>query len=158
MNVNYLLPNKYKKVGWMVFIPSAIIGIITVIFELEPEWLDVRVPSISIDEFLGEKEVFGMVKTNFMNEICGVLVIISSLIVGFSKERQEDEYISKIRMESLVWAVYVNYGILLISFLFIYDFAFYWIMVFNMFTVLVFFIIRLQWQISKTKKSLDYEE
>jgi hypothetical protein len=118
----------------------------------------VRVPSISIDEFLGEKEVFGMVKTNFMNEICGVLVIISSLIVGFSKERQEDEYISKIRMESLVWAVYVNYGILLISFLFIYDFAFYWIMVFNMFTVLVFFIIRLQWQISKTKKSLDYEE
>ena len=99
-----------------------------------------------------------MVSNNILNEILGILVIVSSLFVAFSKEKSEDEYISKIRLESLVWAVYFNYGILLFSFLFIYNFSFFWVMLFNMFTVLVFFIIRFNWQISVLKKSAVYEE
>ena len=97
-------------------------------------------------------------ENNILNEVLGVLVIISSLLVAFSKEKSDDEYISKIRLESLVWAVYVNYGILLISFIFIFDLSFLWVMIFNMFTVLLFFIIRFNWQISKLKKSASYEE
>jgi len=83
---------------------------------------------------------------------------LSSLLVAFSKEESEDEYISKIRLESLVWAVYFNYAILLISSLFIFDFAFLWVMIFNMFTILLFFIIRFNWQIYKLKKFVHYEE
>ena len=99
-----------------------------------------------------------MVNNNILNEIFGILIIISSLFVAFSKEKSEDEYISKIRLESLVWAVYFNYGILLFSILFVFDFSFLWVMIFNMFTVLLFFIIRFNWQISKLKKSANYEE
>jgi hypothetical protein len=52
----------------------------------------------------------------------------------------------------LAWAVYFNYAILILTFLFIYDFAFLWVMVFNMFTVLLFFIVRFNWQIFKLKR------
>ena len=158
MKLNYLFPNKYKKIGWLIFIPSAIIGLTTLIFEFEPNSLDFNMPAIFIDELFGDKHFIGIVNNNVLNEILGVLIILSSLLVAFSKEESEDEYISKIRLESLVWAVYFNYAVLLISFVLIFDLAFLWVMIFNMFTILLFFIIRFNWQISKLKKIAHYEE
>lgn len=158
MIINYLFPNKFKKIGWLILIPSAILGIVTLIFEYEPSFLDFKLPGIFVTEILGKTKMFGMVTNNILNDIIGILIIISSLLVAFSKEESEDEFISKIRLESLVWAVYVNYGILLLSFLIIYDLSFLWVMWFNMFTILIFFIVRFYWQISKLKKSANYEE
>ena len=131
---------------------------ITLIVDFEPKYLDLNVPAIFIDEIIGDKHFIGMVNNNILNEILGILIILSSLLVAFSKEKSEDEYISKIRLESLVWAVYINYAILLISFLFIFELSFLWVMIFNMFTILLFFIIRFNWQISNLKKSARYEE
>lgn len=158
MKINYLFPSKYKNIGWFILIPSAILGLLTLLYDYEPAFLDFNIPAIFADEFFGDKHFFGLVNNNVLNEIFGILIIISSLLVAFSKEKSEDEYISKIRLESLVWAVYVNYAILLFTFLFIFDLAFLWIMIFNIFTVLLFFIIRFNWQISKFKKSAKYEE
>lgn len=92
-----------------------------------------------------------MLDNNILNEILGIIMIISSVLVAFSKEVNEDEYISKIRLESLVWAVYLNYAILLLAFVFVYGMSFLWVMIFNMFTILIFFIIRFNWQIRKLK-------
>lgn len=159
MKLNFLFPNKYKKIGWLILIPSAIIGLSTLIYEYEPSFLDFNVPAIFVDElFSVNKKTFRMVTNNILNEILGVLIIISTFLVAFSKEKSEDEYISKIRFESLAWAVYFNYAILILTLLFIYDFAFLWVMVFNMFTVLLFFIVRFNWQISKLKTTTSYEE
>ncbi len=158
MKLTYLFPSKFKKIGWVVLIPSAIVGIITLFFDIEPSFLDCNVPAILVDEMFSKKIIFGFVENNILNEILGILIIISSILVAFSKEVFEDEYISKIRLESLVWAVYINYSILLLAFLFIYDFSFFWVMVFNMFTILLFFIIRFHWQISKQQNMLKNEE
>ena len=159
MKLNFLFPNKFKRIGWLTLIPSVIIGLLTLIYEYEPSFLDFNVPAIFVDElFSVNKKTFRMVTNNILNEILGVLIIISTFLVAFSKEKSEDEYISKIRFESLAWAVYFNYAILILTLLFIYDFAFLWVMVFNMFTVLLFFIVRFNWQISKLKKSASYEE
>ena len=159
MKLNFLFPSKFKRIGWFTLIPSAIIGLLILIYEYEPSFLDFNVPAIFVDElFSVNKKTFRMVTNNILNEILGVLIIISTFFVAFSKEKSEDEYISKIRFESLAWAVYFNYAILILTVLFIYDFAFLWVMVFNMFTVLLFFIVRFNWQISKLKKSASYEE
>ena len=159
MKLNFLFPNTFKRIGWFTLIPSAIICLLTLIYEYEPSFLDFNVPAIFVDELLSvNRKTFRMVTNNILNEILGVLIIISTFLVAFSKEKSEDEYISKIRFESLAWAVYFNYAILILTLLFIYDFAFLWVMVFNMFTVLLFFIVRFNWQISKFKKSASYEE
>lgn len=131
MKLNFLFPNEFKKIGWIILIPSAVIGLFTIIYNYEPSFLDFNVPAIFVDEISlsNDKQLFGMVNNNILNEILGILIIISSLLVAFSKENLEDEYISKTRLESLVWAVYLNYGILLISFLFIYDLSFLWVMI-----------------------------
>ena len=158
MNMNYLFPHKYKKWGWLIFIPTAVLAFLTVLNEYSPAWLDARVFAIAVDEVFGEEKYFGFIDNNLLNELLGVLLIISGLVVAFSKEKVEDELISSIRLKSLVWATYVNYGILLLAFVFVYNLSFLWVMIFNMFTLLVFFIIRFNWQVYRLRKSLVYEE
>lgn len=101
---------------------------------------------------------FAIIQNNILNEILGVLMIVSGLLVAFSKEKVEDEFIAKIRLESLVWATYVNYAVLLVSFIFVFNIAFLWVMIFNMFTILLIFIIRFNIQLSRLKKSANHEE
>ncbi len=158
MKTQYLLPHKYKKIGWMVLIPSGILGLITLIMDYEPSLLNMKVPAIFISDLSSHVQLIGLVETNILNEVLGILVILSGICVAFSREMQEDEFITHIRLESLVWATYVNYGVLLLAFLLVYDISFLWVMIFNMFTILIFFIIRFNWQLSRLNKSTNYEK
>ncbi|MCB0374171.1 MAG: hypothetical protein KDD31_14255, partial [Muricauda sp.] len=92
MKTNFLMPHRYKKLGWFILVPAALIGLWATIYEIEPTFLDWKVPALFIDEFMGEKKIIGMTKNNMLNELMGVLVIISSLMVAFSKEKVEDEF------------------------------------------------------------------
>ena len=157
MKLNYLFPHKYKKIGWIILLPAAVMGLISMNYDLEPEVLDMNVPAILINEIMGHLFFFRMEEDNILNEIIGVALILSLLMVAFSKEKQEDELIAKIRLESLVWATYVNYAVLLFSMIFIYGMSFLWVMIFNMFTILLFFIIRFSWQVNKLNKSMSHE-
>lgn len=158
MKLNYLFPHRFKRIGTLILIPFMLLGWYVVNYDIEPEIFDFNVPAIFVDEIMGEKFVFGMTENNILNEIVGVVLIISFLMVAFSKEKQEDELIAKIRLDSLVWATYVNYAVLLFSMLFIYGMSFFWVMIFNMFTILLFFIVRFNWQVKKLNKTMSYEE
>jgi hypothetical protein len=46
----------------------------------------------------------------------------------------------------------------MLTILFIYDLIFFWVLVFNMFTVLIFFIFRFNWMLYKSKKQIRDEE
>ena len=142
----------------MILIPFILLGLYIVNYDVEPEIFDFNVPAIFVDEIFGEKFVFGMTENNILNELVGVVLILSFLMVAFSKELQEDELIAKIRLESLVWATYVNYAVLLFSMIFIYGMSFLWVMIFNMFTILLFFIVRFNWQVKKLNKTMTHEE
>ena len=158
MKLNYLFPHRFKKIGIMMLIPVILLGWYVVNYDIEPEIFDLHVPAIFVDEIFGEKFMFGMTENNVLNEIIGIILIIGFLMVAFSKEKQEDELIAKIRLESLVWATYVNYAVLLISMIFIFGISFLWVMIFNMFTILLFFIIRFNWQVKKLNKQMSHEE
>ena len=163
MKTNYLLPNRFKLIGWIILIPSLVLCILFFIFEFEPDFLNIKLYAFakeSTNFLTGStiKEYFTFVKTNALDEILALSLIISALFVAFSKEKDEDEFISKIRLESLVWATYVNYAILFFSIIFIFGISFLWVMVINMFTILLFFIIRFNWLIHKSKKIGKNEE
>ena len=158
MKLNYLFPHAYKRIGLTLLIPLMIFGWFVINFDFEPEFLDLKVPAIFVDEIFGEKFLFGMTENNVLNEIIGVALIICFLMVAFSKEKQEDELIEKIRLDSLVWATYANYIVLIFSMLFVYGISFFWVMIANMFTILLFFIIRFNWQVRVLSKTVGHEE
>ena len=158
MKTNFLLPNQFKKIGWLIFIPVLILGLLWMIFEFEPAAFDIKTFALFIDDYLDNIQFMVITENNILDEIIGVLIIISGIFIAFSKEKEEDEFISKIRLESLVWATYVNYAILILALIFVYNMSFFWVMVFNMFTVLIFFIIRYNWALYKLKKELADEK
>jgi len=155
--MNYLFHNKYKKIGWIILVPSVIVAYFSLFHEWQPDFLDVKVPAIISDkEGLNfDYKLFKMIENNILNEILGILIIISSLLIAFSKEKQEDEFIAKIRLECLVWATYLNFAILLFAIIAVYGIPFFYVMNFNMFTIPIFFIITFNWQLRKIK---NYEK
>jgi len=158
MKLNYLFPHSYKRIGLALIIPLLALGWYAINFDVEPALLDFNVPAIFVDEINGDKFIFGMTENNVLNELIGIALIFSFLIAAFSKEKQEDELIEKIRLDSLVWATYVNYAVLLFSFLFVYGMSFFWVMIANMFTILLFFIIRFNWRVNALNKTMGHEE
>jgi hypothetical protein len=84
-----------------------------------------------------------------------LLMAIGLFIVAFSKEKIEDEQISQLRLDSLQWAIYVNYLLLVISLVFSNDTEH--ILFLNLLVPLAFFIIRFRWVIFRLNSSLSRE-
>ena len=158
MRTNYLLPNRFKKTGWVLFITGIVLGMIYLTIQDKPDFLNFNVFAIADQGFLPPANFFTVTQTNIFDNIIALLLIAGSVFIALSKEKTEDEYISKIRLESLVWATYVNYAILIIAIIFVYGFAFFWVLVFNMFTILFFFLIRFNWVLYKSKKMMRNEK
>jgi hypothetical protein len=158
MSQKLLLSNRYKMIGWIIFFPSFIVGLFLIISGNEPGWLNTKVFSIFPGEIFGDKKFFSWVFVDLTNTIVGILFIVGCLLVGFSKEKNEDEFIAKIRLSSLLWAVLVNYLLLVLSFAFIYGTAFLSVMIYNMFTVLLIFILRFNYILYKNAKSVSDEK
>ena len=152
MKTNYLLPHKYKTIGWILFVIGLTLGAMVLFAEFEPEFLNVKVYALFNEELLGATTFFSLVETNLLVEIIITLIVVGGLITAFTKEQIEDEFIAKIRLESLVWATYINYILLLLATLVVFELSFLYVMQVNMFTLLIFFIIRFNWMLRKSKK------
>lgn len=155
----YLFPARFKKFGWMLFFPCILLGFVEMYHGLSPRVLDFHVFAISFGALAPDNyETFDFIKNNIFNELLSLGLICSGLIIAFSKEKDEDELISALRLKCLVWAIYWNYGLLSVAFVLFYNFTFFYFMVFNMFTPLVLFIIRFNWLVMRLRKSLKDEE
>lgn len=164
MRINYLFPHRSKIMGWLLFIPSALLGLYILNDGHPPVFFERIVLTLYHENFIDGSGTeihnlfFKIIENNILDEILLITTIIGALLIAFSKEKNEDELISKVRLDSLVWATYVNYIVLIISTIFVYEFTYLWVMVINMLTILIFFIIRFNWQLIKLKKDLSYEE
>jgi hypothetical protein len=147
-----LLPNRFKLIGWILLIPSALLGFLLMLSDLESKLtIKSKVFALYNDEILGDKSHFGIISTDITITLVGVVFILGAMMVGFSKEKQEDEYVANLRLSSLMWAVWVNYVLLFLSFIFIYGMGFFHVMIYNMFTVLIIFIGRFNVILLKNK-------
>ena len=158
MTNKLLFPNKFKIIGWRLLIPATILGIILSFTGFQASWLPAKVFAVFNEEILGKSQFFTFIKTDITNTVVGATFIVGAMFVGFSREKKEDEYISNLRLSSLLWAVCVNYFLLLLAFLFVYGTVFFTVMVYNMFTVLIIFIARFNYILYKNSKPVSDEK
>ncbi|CAN5518298.1 hypothetical protein BH23BAC1_BH23BAC1_15230 [soil metagenome] len=154
MKTRYLFPNRFKKIGLMILIPATIIGLLMILYDFYLFNLEFSVFAVYYGALFEPSQMFTFIENDTADEIIAIMVIVGGLMAAFSEEKDEDEYISKIRLESLLWATYINYGLLLFSVLFIYGSGFLQIMVFNMFTLLFIFLVRFNYLIYKSERVL----
>ena len=115
MKRDYLLPSRFRLWGWGLLVPSVVLGLCS-LYGWEPyfAWMD-------------ELSVIGMT--------------LSLLFIGFARCHQEDECISALRLKALTLAVLAEYIVLVAGTLTCYEFAYMYFVSYNMFTVLVAFVL-----------------
>ena len=158
MKTPLLLPYRYKRIGWLLFVPALIVGLLALTVHDHLLGWRLTLPSVVSDGLLSPSRYFTLVKAEITYTLAGSLTIIGGLLVAFSREKEEDEYVAQLRLSSLLWAVLVNYGLLLLAFLTVYGTAFLMVLPLNMFTVLVLFIARFEYALYQNRKWASDEE
>ncbi len=82
-----------------------------------------------------------------------LMVLIGLFLIAFSKEKIEDEQIVQLRLDSLRWAIYLNYAILVFSLVLTPGNGSKHILMLNIWLPLLFFILRFQWVLYRLNRS-----
>lgn len=148
MKRNYLLPNGYKKVGWILFVPSAVLALLGLFEVLPDDLLTTKMPP-----FVYATGVFGTETTNdWLNEIYLVGLALSLLFIGFSREKDEDELIAELRLSSIAFAAKVSTVILIVGILLIYGLAFLTFTWVCLFLTMLLFIGKYQYELWRFRR------
>ena len=164
--MTYLFNNKWKGISGWIFYLSIPIGMCLLFTDSFEGLMKIRVFSLfsyktiittpQTENIIGSKG-FRWIENGFVDEILTFVIIVSGIIHAFSKEKIEDELISKIRMDSLVLSLYINYGVLVFFNFFVYELSYFYVMVFHLFTILILFNLIFRYKLNIHYKS-EYEE
>lgn len=160
MKTKFLIDHRYKVLGGILFVSAFVLGVLQFFGGFEPNWLDWKVPALFYSEWtLGQQDsswkLVTMIENNVADEICLSLLLIGALLLAFSREKDEDELIMKIRLESMLWAARVNGVIVLLSVILVYDVVFFYVMIFNLFLLFVLFILRFNLVLFKFRREAE---
>jgi hypothetical protein len=138
-----------------MLVPACIVAFFVYTMEYQFPFLNVKVFPI-VDSFVvSPSNKFVRTTNNITDELLGIFIIVGSLFIACSKEKTEDEFIAQSRLESLLWATYINYSLLLFTMVFIYGMDFFSILIFNMFTHLLIFLVRFNYVLYKNNKAIQ---
>ncbi len=152
-----LLPHKMQLLGWLLFI----LGIFYLIMlSINEDFLSIKVHVFKIfSENLNDPlQFFTISEQNLNYTIMSLLIVIGGLLISFSKEKFEDEFIQNIRLKSFQLAVLFNYIVVLFALLFIYDFSYIYFLILNLFTLLFVYIPTFKINLFKARKMYNDEE
>lgn len=158
MKNNYLLPNRFKTIGWILFIPSFIVGALILFTNINFEEPMISFPAVYSDGLSGNKTFFAFTKAPLIHNVIAIILIISGLLIGFSREKIEDEYIDSLRLKSVMWSILISYTILLVSYFTIFGMPFLYVMVAYMFLPLFLYIFRFHYLLYKNRNILTNEK
>ena len=145
--MSYLFSNKFKKTSGMIFYLSIAIGLFLLLTDRIQNIFVVNV--FSYEWFGSERPGFGWIENGLGDEVFTLLIIISGLINSFSKEKIEDELISKIRLESLSLSLFISFGLIIVSTFLVFNINYMYVLVFNLFLIIVLFNLIFKFRLFK---------
>lgn len=107
---NFLFPRAFRVVGWILFVPSSIMGLL-------------RIFNCPIFPDLAE---------TIINDVIIIGIALGALFMVCSKERHEDEVTRAIRLASLLNSLYAYVAILVVSTIFMNGTGFVYFMMANL--------------------------
>jgi hypothetical protein len=148
--MNYLFSNKFKKISGVIFYLSIPIGLFFLWNDRIQDVFVVNVFSIFSYEWIGsERTGFGWIENGLGDEFFTLLIIVSGLINSFSKEKIEDELISRIRLESLSLSLFISFGLIIVSTFLVFNINYMYVLVFNLFLIILLFNLIFKFRLFK---------
>ena len=127
-----LFPHGFQKWGWCIFALGVITGIYTLVSD------------------------YGT--GSLVNNIAIIGTVLGAMLVTCSREKIEDEMVRQLRLNSLLVALYINYAVLIVCSLFVYGLDFLYVMIYNMFTILLIFMAVFRYRMWCLNKEMKDEE
>jgi len=143
-----LFPHGCRKIGWGLFIPAALLGVL-LLFGVHNGF-----PAFLLPGAAEAGETLDAVCNNTV--IVGLLA--GTLLIACSRERIEDEGIGRIRLNALLAALYANCAAVAAAALVTYGAEFLDIMIYNLFTLPLLFLLIFRWQLRRYAKEAADEE
>lgn len=134
MKTMRLLPTTWKWPGVLLSLGGMILGVMSLFGGYEIGWLALKIRQ--------EAEFLSPAVENFTEELALTLLIAGLLILAFTRVKGEDERVRLIRLEAFQWSILVNFIIVLAGNWSLYGEGFFYLMVFNLFTPLIVFLLR----------------
>lgn len=133
MKKNYLFPTTFRKIGWCLFVPFAVLCLICLFGDVDVNLLETSVFSVI---------PWGITKDSLFDELSMIGLTLSLLFIAFSREKDEDECIVNIRSNSLIWATMTGYFLLILCTMLIYDISYLNFVFIDLFMILILFILK----------------
>lgn len=133
---NLLFPRQFQVIGWLLFIPAIILGILL---------------CFSAISCTGINEII-------LNDAAIIGITVGSILIVCSKEKHEDEMIRSIRLISLLKALYIYAAILIISVLLINGITFFLFMGINLVLLPLVYVVMFRLEIYRYYKMSEDEE
>jgi hypothetical protein len=148
MKTIFLFPHTWRKAGIALFLTGLLVFAIS-------NFYAESISNLQTAQYSqGGKFDFSVLITDVI-----LLTLISGLLlIGFSKEQTEDEQIFQLRLSCLQWSMYLNYLVLILSVVFINGLHFFYVIVYNMFTPLLFFTVVFRWRIYQLNRLTAEED
>ena len=131
-----LLPHYMRVIGWILFVPCLIIGVLILV------------------EVLSLNGVVGVV----VNDIAIMGIAIGAIFICCSRERQEDEMVQAVRLQALMMSLYVYVGLLIVCTLVINNLYYLYFMIANLCLFPVVFLLVFKIMIVHYRKVFDDEK
>ena len=126
-----LFPHSFQRIGWVVFAIGIALGVYAITKGFDGSYT--------------------------LNNLTIISIIVGGILATCSREKIEDELPQQLRLSSLLTALYINYATLVVCALTLYDLDFLNVMIYNMFTILLIFMVVFRWKIWRLKRGGDDE-
>ncbi len=133
---NCLFPYKFKWIGAFLVLCGTIALVFYVLYNLV-----FMVPVFAVFSSFLETKVFAIITTNITDELIMLALLTGFFFIAFSKEKAENESIAAIRASALSKAVFANTVFLFFSVLFIYGNGFVAMILLNLVSPLIFYLV-----------------
>ena len=130
MKTLWLLPEKCRKIGWVLFSACGILGLYIMLVE---QYMPMNI------------ELWPAIKTNIA--IIGTLAGL--YMVAFSKEKIEDEFINSLRMDAMIKAIILNCIIIAITSVALYGLWYVYTLSATQYFVLLAYIVIFRYNMHK---------
>jgi len=157
-----LFPHSCKRWSEVIFYLTLIFGGYIWFSETSFDFFNIKVFSVLGDDTIitttATENIIGnhalqWIENNVLDELLTIVIVVSGLVASFSKEAVEDELIAQLRMHSLTTSLYINYAILLIATIFVYELTYFHVLVFNLFSIILFFNLIFKYKLHQHYKA-----
>lgn len=162
MKRDYLLPRRFKTFGWVVLLPTLFLGAVAIFSGTGTDGL-----AEFIEKAIGQGRLaptaepvrrIGTGIEPWLNNFLIIGIIGGSILVTCSRERVEDEMIGRIRLNALLLALYVHFVVVIVAALCVYGFDFLDVLVYNLYTLPLLFLMIYKGMLWKENRAANDEE